>query len=68
MLDLFSLGSLLIDFLFPFIAIVALATSITIRDLAISRDHLEGILPLIETTFLAFSIVPDVFFKAETAL
>ena len=58
MLDLFSLGSLLIDFLFPFIAIVALATSITIRDLAISRDHLERVLPLILTAYRAVSIVP----------
>ena len=59
MLDLLSLGSLLIDFFDPFFfAIVALATSITIRDLAISRDHLERILSLILTAYSAVSIVP----------
>jgi hypothetical protein len=57
-LDLLSLGSLLIDFVSPFFAIVALATSITIRDLAISRDHLERVLPLILTAYRAVSIVP----------
>jgi len=64
-LDILSLGSLIVDFFlpFPFFAIAAIATSITMRDRAIFRFHLEGILPLIETTFLAFSIVPDVFLR-----
>ena len=68
MLDLLSLGSLIVDFFLPFFAIAAIATSITMRDRAIFRFHLEGILPLIETTFLALSIVPDVFLRLRLLL
>ena len=57
-LDILSLGSLIVDFFLPFFAIAAIATSITMRDRAIFRFHLEGILPLKLFAYSALSIVP----------
>jgi hypothetical protein len=57
LLDRLSLADLCIHFNIPFAIIPALATSITIADIALV-GHLERIFPLIEVTHHAVSIVP----------
>jgi hypothetical protein len=58
LLDRLSLVDLFFHFHLPFAIIAALATSITILDIAIVRSHLERIFPLIKTAHYAVSIVP----------
>jgi hypothetical protein len=65
---LFFLPNLFAGLEFPFASIGALATSITILDLAIVRDHLERVLPLIGTTCHAVSIVPAAWLGLQLLL